>query len=96
MVQFSQMCAIIPIICCIIVLISWHRKNLGVYGLGVAQAPRLVMKSEFTPTRMCTEHMETPSIGEHLLASVMKWSLPTVISTSSRTSLFFYKILHNL
>ena len=51
--------AIMPIIHCIIMLISWHHKNLGICGLGVAQAPRLVMKSEFTTTslRMCTEHV---------------------------------------
>ena len=50
--QSSQMHAIIPIIHCTC-NISWHRKNLGIYGLRVAQAPRLVMKSEFTITRMC-------------------------------------------
>ena len=45
----------------IMFILSWHHKDLGIYGLGVAQAPRLVMNSAFKTTRMCTEHVETLS-----------------------------------
>ena len=57
----SQMRAITPIIHCIVMLISWQHKNLGIYYLGVAQAPRPVMKSEFLECALNMERGRVPT-----------------------------------